>query len=223
MRSITNRRPVDPEAHTDYLQGRYEWSRDATERAINLFKKAIDKDPAFAPAYAELAIVYFWQAHIGGPSPKEILPLSRAAASKALQLDPDLPEAHFALALLATSAAEADARYKEAPRLNPSYAECYHMYGVMYEGQGRNEEAVTMVRRAIALDPLNNDSQVQLGMIAWTSRNYDQAIAIFENLRERAAFGRSREHTRLGDGFLKHSLHWTSAVLATGASCTADG
>jgi serine/threonine-protein kinase len=59
----------------------------------------------------------------------------------------------------------------------------------LFEAQGRNEEAISKVRRAIELDPLNGASQNQLGMIALTSRNYDQAIAIFENLHEGAWFG----------------------------------
>src|SRR5262252_2729239 len=118
-----------------------------------------------------------------------MLPLSRTAASKAMQLDPSLAQAHLALALLASSDynwAENEAQLREALRLNPSYARCFHLYGAFFEGQGRTEEAAAMVRRAIELDPLNGTSQNQLGMIALTSGNYDQAIAIFENLHEGA-------------------------------------
>jgi tetratricopeptide (TPR) repeat protein len=198
MRNIANRRPVDPEAHSEYLQGLYAAFNPGTpdERAMEHFKKAIQKDPGFAPAYAELAMIYFWMAHIGGPSPKEMLPLSRAAASKALQLDPSLAQAHLAFALHASSDynwAETEAQLREALRLNPSYAQCYHLYGAFFEVRGRTEEASAMVRRAIELDPLNGASQNQLGMIALTSRNYDQAIAIFENLHEGAWFGHLAE------------------------------
>jgi TolB-like protein/Flp pilus assembly protein TadD len=190
-RNIATRRAVNPEAHAEYLQGLYDFwiSRNPDkstnpERAIEHFRKAIDKDPTFAPAHAGLAIAYFWLAHIGGPPP-----LARAAASQAAQLDPSLPEAHFALSLLSESDDEAAAQLKEALRLNPSYAECYRIYGARLEGQGRTDEAIAKVRLAIELDPLNTASQNQLGVIALTSRNYAQAITIFESLHESAWFG----------------------------------
>jgi tetratricopeptide (TPR) repeat protein len=161
------------------------------ESAILHFKNSIQRDPAFAPAYAELAIAYFWLAHPGnGELPvKEMLPLATQAARKALQLDPSLPQAHLALGLLATSDynwAEAEAQYKAALAVNPNYSECHHQYGVLFEGQGRNEEAIAQVRLAIDTDPLSTPNRNQLAVIAYTGRNYDLAVAEFESLHESA-------------------------------------
>jgi TolB-like protein/DNA-binding winged helix-turn-helix (wHTH) protein len=99
-------RSVDPEAQDNYLRGLYFANEfleaDSLPKAIFNFKKAIEKDPTFAPAYAELAMAYYWLGNPdqGGPSPKETLPTARAAATKALQLDPSLARAHLALGLI---------------------------------------------------------------------------------------------------------------------------
>ena len=196
QRNLASRLPVDPEAHSEYLQGLYDHSKRmlATkfrESAILHFKNSIQRDPAFAPAYAELAIAYFWLAHPGnGELPvKEMLPIATQAASKALQLDPSLPQAHLAMGLLATidyKWTEAEAQYKAALAVDPNYSECHHQYGVLFEGQGRNEEAVAEVNLAIETDPLSDGNRNQLAVIALTSRNYDLAVAQFESLHDAA-------------------------------------
>ena len=102
-RDLAKRMPVNPEAHSEYLQGFYDTGGLAS--STKHFKNSIARDPTFAPAYAELAINYFWEAHPGnGELPaKEMLPLATQAARQALQLDPSLPQAHLAMGLLATS------------------------------------------------------------------------------------------------------------------------
>src|SRR6185369_2565018 len=103
--------------------------------------------------------------------------------------DPALPQAHFILGLLATSVYdwdEAEAQYRAALALNPNYAECHHQYGVLFEAFGRNEKAVAQVKIAIELDPLSDSNRNQLSVIAFTSRNYDLAIAELESLHEAA-------------------------------------
>jgi TolB-like protein/DNA-binding winged helix-turn-helix (wHTH) protein/Tfp pilus assembly protein PilF len=189
LRSLASRKSINPEAHSEYLQGFYDTAGLASSTAH--FKKSIQLDPTFAPAYAELAINYFWEAHPGnGELPvKEMLPLATQAVRKALQLDPSLPQGHLAMGLLATSDynwAEAEAQYKEALAINPNYSECRHQYGVLFEGQGRNAEAVAQVRLAIEMDPLSAANRNQSAVIAYTSRNYDLAIAQFEKLHEDA-------------------------------------
>jgi TolB-like protein/DNA-binding winged helix-turn-helix (wHTH) protein len=189
QRGLISRPPVDPDAHSEYLQGLYYESKTAADldAAVTHFKNSIQRDPTFAPAYAELAINYFWMAHpdVGGISVEEMLPLAKPAVAKALQLDPSLPQAHLALGLLATSDynwAESEAQYRAALELNPNCAECHHQYGVLLEGLGRNKEAIAQVKQAIELDPLSDDNRNQLAMIAFTARQYDLAIAQFESL-----------------------------------------
>src|SRR5438094_4453451 len=110
---LTSARPVDPEAHDYYLRGRYllglapahhskltderQYTETDIQVAIGHFKRAIEKDPAYASAYAGLADAYILLGNPvwGGHSPKETLSDARVAATKALELDPSLAEAHF--------------------------------------------------------------------------------------------------------------------------------
>jgi tetratricopeptide (TPR) repeat protein len=183
---------VDAEAHSEYLKGLY-FEHIDTAVAITHFNNSIQRDSTFAPAFAELAMSYFWQAHqyAAGPPVPEMQPLARAAATKALQLDPSLAPAHLALGLLATSDynwAEAQAQYQASLRLDPSCAECYHQYGRLIEMLGRNDEALVQVNQAIELDPINDGDRNQLAAIAFTARKYDLAITQFESLHEAADF-----------------------------------
>jgi len=124
-------RPVDPEAQDNYLRGLYFASRfreSDSQKAIAHFNKAIEKDPTYAPPYAELAMVYFWLGNPeqGGPSAKETMPQARAAVTKALQLDPSLARAHLALGLIVLNSewnwSEAENQYKIALKLIPTVA-----------------------------------------------------------------------------------------------------
>jgi TolB-like protein len=107
QRSLASRPPVNPEALSEYLQGLYYENKTASDLdgAVAHCKNSIQRDPTFLPAHAELAISYFWMAHpdVGEMSVREMLLLATPAAAKALQLDPSPPQAHLAMALLATS------------------------------------------------------------------------------------------------------------------------
>jgi tetratricopeptide (TPR) repeat protein len=112
---LSSARPVDPGAHDDYLHGRYilgmavailsklgdktQYTDVDTLAAIGRFQHAIERDPAYALAYAGLADAYITLGHPGwgGHSPKETLFDAKEAATKARELDPSLPEAHFLL------------------------------------------------------------------------------------------------------------------------------
>jgi len=147
---LASARPVDPEAHDEYVRGRYilgmavahlsrftdkrQYTALDIQEAIGHFKHAIEIDPAYAMAYAELA-----EAHIqlgnpvwGGHSPKETLSDAKEAATKALDLDPSLPEAHFSLAQTLEyewNWSEAEKEFKLALELNPNYADAHLQYG----------------------------------------------------------------------------------------------
>jgi TolB-like protein/DNA-binding winged helix-turn-helix (wHTH) protein len=194
--ALANRVPVDPEAHLEYLQGLYYESKDTEvdlRTAVTHLEKAVAKDPNYAAAYAELAIAYFWLGHSehGGPSVKETGPLANAAVAKALQLDASLGLAHLARGLLATNDwdwPEAERQYRLAISLEPNCAECHHQYGGLLEALGRNEDAATQIKYAFDLDPLDDGIRNQAALIAFTSGQYDLAIARFEALHN-AAWG----------------------------------
>src|SRR4029077_12460606 len=133
------------------------------------FKKAIEKDPTFAPAWAELAMTYFWLGNPqqGGPSPKKTLPQAKAAVTKALQLDPSQARAHLALGLILLTSEwnwpGAEDQYRLALELNPNCGECRFLYGILMAALGRSGEALAQINQAIELDPFSDDYR---GMLA---------------------------------------------------------
>ena len=133
--AIAKRPTTDPEAHELYLKGRFFWNkRTGTDllRAIEQFKAAIAKDPYYALAYAGMADSYALLSAYAVPPPKEAMPLAKAAAQKALELDDTLAEAHASLGM-ALWAGEIDfagsaAEFEKAIALNPNYATAHHWY-----------------------------------------------------------------------------------------------
>jgi TolB-like protein/DNA-binding winged helix-turn-helix (wHTH) protein/Tfp pilus assembly protein PilF len=184
-------RSVDPEAQDNYLRGLYFASKGTelgSQTAIAHFKTAIEKEPTYAPAYAELALTYFWLGNPeqGGPSARETNPQAKAAVAKALELDPSLARAHLALGLILLNPgwnwSGAENQYRIALKLNPSCAGCHFQYGVLLAGSGRNDEAIAQINQAIESDPLNKYYRSWLATIAFFSRQYDLSIKLSENL-----------------------------------------
>ena len=151
----------NPEAHQLYLKGRYFWNRRTEENlktALSYFQQAIDKDPTYALAYAGLADSYALLPVYSPTPPKDNIIRAIAAARRALELDPDLAEAHTALAnALVTDLqfAEAEHEFKRAIDLNPNYATAHQWYSECLQTQGRFEEALVEAKKAYELDPLS--------------------------------------------------------------------
>ena len=194
---LASSRTVDPEVQDNFLRGLYfaglcsvRESEQNAQMAISYFKKAIERDQAFAPAYVELAMAYFWLGNpqSGGPSARETMPQAKAAVTKALQLDPSLARAHLALGLV-TLASEWDWRsaedeYRLALTLNPNCGECYHQYSVLLAGLGRSDEATVQINRMMELDPFNPIPRNWAAWNAFLSRKYDLAITQSGSLPE---------------------------------------
>ena len=175
------------EAYQSYLKGRYYWNkrtRDGYSKAIDNFKAAIDSDPSFALAYTGLADCYNILSSYGLSSPNESFPLGKSAAMKALELDPDLAEAHTSMAYekyqYEWDWAGGEREFKRAIELNPKYPTAHHWYGLELANQGRLDEAFAELKKAAELDPL---SLAIIGSTGWTlyeSRRYDEALAYFQ-------------------------------------------
>jgi TolB-like protein/DNA-binding winged helix-turn-helix (wHTH) protein/Flp pilus assembly protein TadD len=180
-------RPVLPEAYESYLQGMFAQgnSRAEAEKRIAWFDEAIRKDPAFAQAYVGLASAYaaLGTVFVGAP-PSETRPKVINAARKALELDPDLADAHVLLAdmyMRQWKWAEAEAEYRRALDLNPNDAAAHDRFSDWLLCHGRTEEALAWARRARDLDPLGTSGHT----IAWTLFNahrYDEAIREFRDV-----------------------------------------
>lgn len=175
--------PVSPEVYENYLKGKFASDRGNNksdlEESITYFSQAIKKDPTFAPSYLGLASAYWdlGSVFVGGVAEQE-RPRAVLAAQKALELDPDLAEAHVLVALIAETQwhwAEAEREYHRALDLRPNDAAAYSGLAWWLDCQGRTEEAVTMRRHARELDPLAV-SGADLGWDLLFARRYDQAI-----------------------------------------------
>jgi len=174
-------RSVSPEVYESYLKGRFAKSnnRAEIEESIAHFEEAIRKDATFAPAYVGLADAYdnLGLVFIGVP-PGEVRPKVISAARKALELDPELAEAHVLLADVYQKQwqwSDAEAEYKQALELKPNEAAAHLGFASWLLCQGRTEEALAWARRARELDPVGATG-TGIGGILFYARRYDEAI-----------------------------------------------
>jgi TolB-like protein/DNA-binding winged helix-turn-helix (wHTH) protein/Flp pilus assembly protein TadD len=180
---LTSARRVSPEVYERYLKGLYVLrnktsTKAGVEESIGYFQDAISKDPTYAPVYVSLADAYRFLSSVTiGGSPTERLK-AMSAVRKALELDPDIAEAHVVLAGMLQDEwhwAEAEAEYRRSLELNPSDAGAYSGLAVWPLSQGRFGEAVERAKRARELDP-SPGAAVELGWILFNARRYDEAI-----------------------------------------------
>jgi tetratricopeptide (TPR) repeat protein len=182
---LTSGRSVRPKAFDDYLQGRYLFWNKRTEenlnKAIELFQNAIKEDPNYAPAYVGLADCYnsLGTVQMGAFPPMEGRRRAEEAATKALQLDSELAEAHSALGQTKHynwnwTAAEQD--FKRAIELNPNYANAHNFYASYLMSRGRIDESIASSNRARELDPFSLSISAQRGFLLENARRYDEAI-----------------------------------------------
>jgi TolB-like protein/DNA-binding winged helix-turn-helix (wHTH) protein/Tfp pilus assembly protein PilF len=176
------------EAYALYLKGRFYWKKRTEEglrEGLAYFEQARQKDPNYALAYAGLADSYnmlgIWQF----VAPPEVAPKAKAAALKALELDPLLPEAHASLGMVKTlyewDWAGGEDEIKEALRLNPSYETAYRWYATVLDGTERHEEVIASSRHALELDPTSLINSSGLGFEMYMVRKYDDAVAQLQN------------------------------------------
>ncbi len=175
-------RSVSPEVYELYLKGMSPKGegKSGIAESIGYFDDAIRRDPTFAPAYVGLANAYreLGTVFMGGGPPEQTRAKVVSAARKALELDPQLAEAHNLLAAMERAQwqwAEAEAEYKLALELSPNDAGAHIEYADWLLCQGRTEDAVAWAKRAREHDPL----AVPGARIAWIlfhARRYDEAI-----------------------------------------------
>jgi TolB-like protein/tetratricopeptide (TPR) repeat protein/DNA-binding winged helix-turn-helix (wHTH) protein len=178
---------VSPEVYESYLKGQFAAhnTRAELEQSIVYFEDAIRKDPTFAPAYVGLASTYQTLSLIlVGASPAEMRPKEIRAAQKALELDPELAEAHVLMADVYQKRwrwSDAEAEYKEALRLKPSDAAAHLGFASWLLCHGRTEEALAWARRARELNPFGTTG-LDIGWILFHARRYDEAIREFRSV-----------------------------------------
>jgi TolB-like protein/Flp pilus assembly protein TadD len=179
---IESRRPIDPEAYEDYLQGRYLWnqrSEDALEKSVAHFKKAIRLAPDDARAYFGLADSYLTLGDQGYLAPRKATAWAKRAARRALRLDPSLAEPHISLGHAYFHEFKWRAAEKEFQRglaLNPSYATAHFYYANYLAAVGRAEEAIATAQTAYTLDPVSAPSATNRALALYFARRFEEAV-----------------------------------------------
>ena len=185
--------PVVPDAYQAYLRGRFFWNKrtePALRKAVEYFNEAIAKDGTYAPAYAGLADSWSLLASnsYDAVPPREGMPLAKAAALRALELDGGLAEAHTSLAYVTMAfdwdLERAEREFQQANRSNPGYATARQWHAHCLLAAGRLEEASAEMRQAQNLDPLSLPVNVGVGWCSYFARRYDDAIAQYRKTLE---------------------------------------
>jgi len=182
------------ETYDLYLRGRFHWNKrtpEGLDRAIQLFTQVIEMDPEFAPAHAGLADAYILRADHGlGPAlPGQVMPKAKAAALRAIELDPRLAEPYNSLGSLTGMHEwrwqEAEQYYRRSLELNPNYATGRHWYACDFLTlNGRVEEALAEMEIAVRLDPLATAINESLAHVLLMQRRYDDALAKQREIQE---------------------------------------
>ncbi len=175
---------TNSEAQQFYLKGRFHWNKrnkEDFEKAIEYFKRAIEKDSYYALAYAGLANTYALMPLYGNFRPNEYKPLAKQSALKALALDANLAEAHASLGYIINTYdfdwEGAEREYKTAIKLNPNYATARQWYAEHLAFKGKSNEALVEISKAMELDPFSVVINRMKGNILGFAGRYDEAIA----------------------------------------------
>lgn len=171
------------EAYQLYLQGRFHWNKRTAEgmrKAIEYFQQAVEKDRAYAVAYAGLADAYNLASFFNVLAPNELMPKAKAAATKALEMDKGLAEAHVALGYASFThdwdwrAASRD--FEQALALNSTYVRSHSFYALYLSALGLSEKAVAVAKGAFDLDPASSAASHVLAVQLYLGRQFDESI-----------------------------------------------
>ena len=180
---LSKRQTQNAAAYQDYLKGRYYWNKrtaKAVKKGIEYFQQAIEKDPSYPLAYAGLADSYDILGFYGFAAPRDAFPKAKAAALKALEIDEALPEAHASLAYTNFyydwDWLGAEREFKRSIELNPAYATARMFYSGYLMAIGRHQEALAESEKAQELDPLSLINNVNIALLFYFARQYDQVI-----------------------------------------------
>jgi TolB-like protein/tetratricopeptide (TPR) repeat protein len=172
----------NPEAHEDYLKGRYYWNmrtEEGIKKAIGYFEDAISKDSNYAAAYSGLADTYLTMYDYELMSIDESTAKAKDAGQRALKINKKLAEAHNSLAHINLHEWKWDSAengFRHAIELNQSYVLAHHWYALCLTALGKANEAVDEMEKARELDPLSTRINADLGMAYLAAGRYDDAI-----------------------------------------------
>jgi tetratricopeptide (TPR) repeat protein len=190
-RPAANARSPRADARETYFKGRYFWNRRSEadlRKALQCFRAAVAADPEFALSYTGVADTLTLLSFYEMVSPTEAMPQARDAAIRAIQLEPDLAEAHTSLADVHLHFDwqwdAAGREYRRAIECNPGYALCYHWYANLLAATGQHDAAYAAVMQALEIDPVSLSIQVWAGVTSHLARRYDDAVRHYQKALE---------------------------------------
>jgi len=180
-RRLLRRQALDPEAQEAYLRARFFWNQrpiEGFDKCIRYYEQAIAKEPGYAPAYAGLAAA---NAAFFNPNPRrERVAQAKAAAKKALELDPENSEALAVRAVVEFfydwdfAAAERD--FQASLAVEPNNAQTLHWLAITLAARGQGDAAIAAAERALALDPLSPQQNAGTAWIHELAHRYDTGL-----------------------------------------------
>jgi TolB-like protein/Flp pilus assembly protein TadD len=182
---LSSHHAVNAEAHLEYLKGRHTYSAgspQAIELSLRHFRRALELDPTFAPAWAGVADCHIVRAARGMAPPAEATAEARAAALQALALDESLPEAHGALGntlIIQHDLVGGIRALERAIELNPGQAQPYHWLGRAYYCSERHAEAEKAMLKSLSLDPLSMWIHTTVGDAYYYSRQFEKSVVYY--------------------------------------------
>lgn len=189
--NLAKRYTKDAEAYELYLKGRYFWNKRGEaglRNGIKYFQAAEEKDPNYALAYSGLADSYSLLSDIGVVAPVTEMPQAKAAAQKAVDIDPTLAEGYTSRAFVKLAydwdwlGAEAD--FMRALELNPRYPTAHQWYASYLVQMGKFDRAKQEIEQAQQLDPLSPIISSNAGLYSYFEHRYDDAIAQYQKTLE---------------------------------------
>jgi tetratricopeptide (TPR) repeat protein len=216
------------EAYNLYLKGRffyYRFTEADLKRGIEFFEQALAKDPNYAKAHAGIADCWSFLAD-DWVVPDEAYPKAKAAAMRALDLDPSLAEAFTAMGRVLSwyewDFPGAERELAKAVKLNPNSAEAHFVYGSTLPCVGKLDEAIEEMRQALILDPLSPLYCRWIGRFQLFAGNYDATIEQAKKTLEmvpdyyQAFLDLGAAH--LGKGNPEKGLEWYQRAQSLGSS-----
>ncbi len=192
------RAPVNPAAHDAYLRGRYFFNKQDFSHSLEYFQQAVALDPGYASAQAGYASALDAATTYSIGPPDQLMPKARAAALRAIQLDPQNGEAYTELGSVQTiyewDWTAAEQNLARGISLNPNDSIAEFKYAIYLDAVDRPQDAVTHMRRALQLDPLSFLVNRRLGVALYYDRQYDAALAQLKLSAEMEQGSGSIEH-----------------------------
>ena len=183
-RRLARRDTDSASAYQSYLKGRYFWNKRNVEdlpKAIEHFNAAVDADPTYALAYAGLADTYSQMSFFNAVPPRDAMPKAKAAATRALEIDSGLAEAHISLAYASFTFdwdwPAAIRHFDQALALNRAAVMNHAYYPFYLTVAGQHDEAVNVARAALERDPPSASFSHTLAVQLLLARRFDEALA----------------------------------------------